>query len=1010
MKRLKPSIVATVGAVALCLSTTVCSLPSTTTITPPIPSNVPNVSLQLLTSPADSLTVVLSWCGVGCPGPECTVTYDVLYRPSHTTGRYTRISPNPTSACTFVHAQGSDTTALLDTQSKSRTYESTEVDTTSPTHTTVAGDRHHTKRQTWHGPSQTRWPVRATRAHGCYAVRAVSESGDAGPLSNPVCVPDTITSTSVVRVPHTGPVCGGLGNATTDWLTHGCAVSASMTTTTLYDGSTAYTLANGIVSRTLIANTTTGLLGTTSITMLGGSGAGEKLNAWVHPEALMSINGVPVVVGGGGPTVPVDHRPRASFSSVSTSRTAIRAGGFHHVPGVRGSDPRASWPPRGLRADFNHSLPCTAVRAGVGNITVTVSVEIYDETSSFGRRVLVAHTCTEPLYVFNMSISLLNVVHDRSIVTHTDAAVAMGTILQDTFDPVAYHANMFLPIAPSLSTFGPGLSDFEAGDDAFESYFVVECVSDVEFSTDPATVVDRYGLMQDRTLHVVAPQLAQSPVRVSVICTGGQKIPPGDGNPGSVGYWCYDDEGLASVEALLQQGSEAGVEMMIFAQNMNATWRSLVGNEFQSPANVSYIANIVSKAHAAGIEMGAYELLLNARSATALNQCAPDDAANHALHPNAGYDTMDPTTLQTCHNDGSTTCKGGPGCCSMCGATAFFTAMAESITDWWRATAVSAVDQDGGESNRACANTSHAHHHGVNDSIWMEYQAVRDLYQTYLSLPAGYATSVVPPVGIIFGMPGSVISAGQSKVPGGYSEMTFSLPRWVWIDRTRERLMAMNEDTVIRQRFYPIPLSAPYHPSAPDPTDPNKFRPVIGHDSVATLSPLEQHVDEIEWALSGVFGSGATPLIRGYKLWDGPQSKEVVTKWIAWAKKYRRVLSSEFLVLEQGTTCWGRGDPVPNATCTSTGVDAILHRAPQAYYGDISERGLAMVWNPTLSAVNVTLKVPLYYAGLSVEGGTHSVMVSKEGAAAMPYALGTNDTISIQVSLGPRKLTWFVIS
>eukprot|EP01046_Picozoa_sp_COSAG06_P103629 COSAG06_NODE_49806_length_323_cov_0.602679_1_plen_64_part_10 len=37
-------------------------------------------------------------------------------------------------------------------------------------------------------------------------------------------------------------------------------------------------------------------------------------------------------------------------------------------------------------------------------------------------------------------------------------------------------------------------------------------------------------------------------------------------------------------------------------------------------------------------------------------------------------------------------------------------------------TAVGAVSQDGAESGTPCANESHAHHHGLNDSIWEQYK------------------------------------------------------------------------------------------------------------------------------------------------------------------------------------------------------------------------------------------------------------------------------------------------
>lgn len=100
----------------------------------------------------------------------------------------------------------------------------------------------------------------------------------------------------------------------------------------------------------------------------------------------------------------------------------------------------------------------------------------------------------------------------------------------------------------------------------------------------------------------------------------------------------------------------------------------------------------------------------------------------------AGFDAMDPVTQMTCHNGGNPDCKGGSGCCAMCGATTFFSEMKASILSWWEATGVSAVDQDGSESGTPCANASHSHH-GINDSNWKQYKGVRSLYNSYLAAP-----------------------------------------------------------------------------------------------------------------------------------------------------------------------------------------------------------------------------------------------------------------------------------
>eukprot|EP00729_Bicosta_minor_P002834 gene2834-6383_t len=104
------------------------------------------------------------------------------------------------------------------------------------------------------------------------------------------------------------------------------------------------------------------------------------------------------------------------------------------------------------------------------------------------------------------------------------------------------------------------------------------------------------------------------------------------------------------------------------------------------------------------------------------------------------------------------------------------------------------------------------------------------------------------------------------------------------------------------------------------------------------------------------------------------------------------------------------GDPSPTATCTSTFLDAVLHRAPKHFYDDIDERGLAMVWNPTSTNISTQLKAPLYYGGISKASGAAAAMLSHEGAAPTRVPLGLNDTILLPVNLGPRELTWFVIT
>ena len=286
-----------------------------------------------------------------------------------------------------------------------------------------------------------------------------------------LCAAIILAAACTTATTAAGPLsCGGVGDPH-DWLTHGCAASSRVQKSVVADGSTAYVLSNGIVNRTLIANKTTGLLATVSVAVV--SPPTEMLGR-ASPEALFTVNGVGVVVGGVEPASAKDPRPRAKFAAIRDSSDGVKAGGFHWVPGSRGSNPATAWPPKGVHVEVDHTLECAAVSAGSsGTIVATTVYELYDETSAFGRRLRLRHDCTVPLYVLNMSFSILAGAHDRDIILHTDATVSNQN------DPGSY-ADI-----PGLNSFGPGLSDWKSTDPVFESFFAAEVVHDVHYESLP---------------------------------------------------------------------------------------------------------------------------------------------------------------------------------------------------------------------------------------------------------------------------------------------------------------------------------------------------------------------------------------------------------------------------------------------------------------------------------------------------------------------------------------------
>lgn len=194
-----------------------------------------------------------------------------------------------------------------------------------------------------------------------------------------------------------GAGCGGEGQPD-DWLVAGCSSHAVLTTTstsatTTEPGSTTFSIANGIVAMELHHNESTGLIAATSIKMLAEDGAtAEKLGSAASLGAFV-VNDVAVLVGGVARATAADTRPRGRFVGPPRVSNQPVAGGFHFVPGDRGSNPNTAWPPKGIRAEFDVAFNCNEVAAGDGGtVMVTVVIEQYDETSGFGRRLQIGTT------------------------------------------------------------------------------------------------------------------------------------------------------------------------------------------------------------------------------------------------------------------------------------------------------------------------------------------------------------------------------------------------------------------------------------------------------------------------------------------------------------------------------------------------------------------------------------------------------------------------------------------
>lgn len=246
----------------------------------------------------------------------------------------------------------------------------------------------------------------------------------------------------------------------------------------------------------------------------GGSGPLPPVLA----EAELSVNGVDVVVGG-----PAAADRRAGTVQLVFSGEPPRvnskpvAGNFTFVPGWRHTRTDRSWPPRGLRVEFDHVGPCSAVNAGAdGNVTATVTYELFQGTSAFGKRLALSHSCSEPLFVFNTSV---HVQRHRNVKTGIVEAMQdgqAGMFLKGTSLSApgsSIEAAAYEPVAQSFALdrrWGPGLSDFRAGE-VFVSFMVLELIHDAndDSSDNPVGGFGRFGLESSAAWRVVVPQTEQ---------------------------------------------------------------------------------------------------------------------------------------------------------------------------------------------------------------------------------------------------------------------------------------------------------------------------------------------------------------------------------------------------------------------------------------------------------------------------------------------------------------------
>lgn len=264
-------------------------------------------------------------------------------------------------------------------------------------------------------------------------------------------------------------------------------------------------------------------------------------------------------------------------------------------------------------------------------------------------------------------------------------------------------------------------------------------------------------------------------------------------------------------------------------------------------------------------------------------------------------------------------------------------------------------ENDGPYPGDVCASVTHPGHKGLDDSQWRQMEIQKELYRwlnergVYINAPDWYFLD------------------GTHKIAIGYREVNFSLPRENQKILNRQNIYDGTWEKTPSMSWGFVPLTR-YQGGGPE----------------AVLEPLSEHLKDYEQLMMQYYGAGVQACYRGPRLYDTDATKQTVINTVNWYKKYRDILNSDIIHLRRAD---GRD------------WDGILHVNPK-----LKTKGLLMLYNPLKEKITRTIKLPLYYTGLSRKVG-----IAEKGNNRQVKNLNSKNEIEISFTIGPEDYTWYAI-
>lgn len=265
------------------------------------------------------------------------------------------------------------------------------------------------------------------------------------------------------------------------------------------------------------------------------------------------------------------------------------------------------------------------------------------------------------------------------------------------------------------------------------------------------------------------------------------------------------------------------------------------------------------------------------------------------------------------------------------------------------------LEHDGPYPGDVCASTKHPGHKGLDDSQWVQMQMQKQFYQ---GLNAK---------GVYINAPDWYFLDGSHKIALGYREVNFSLSRAQQKILNRQNIYDGTWDKTPSMGWGFVPLTR-YQGGTED----------------AILEPLSEHLADYKQLMFQYYGAGVQACYRGPRLYDTEATKKVVKETVDWYKKYRDILNADIIHLRRAD---GRD------------WDGIMHVNP-----NLGEKGFVLLYNPLKEAILRTIKLPLYYTGL-----TDKAMIRVGEGSIKSYTLNRDYSVDIPVSIPAEGYIWLVV-